>query len=337
MIARDKFRPGRLYMRAVSVLRRWLSLWASISRPLRYLLVSRDVPNALYIEPVNICNANCIFCAYQFDQRQKKIMEEDVFKTAVDQYCAMGGEHVGLTPFAGEIFVDRNILDRVRYLRLQGLKRIHTYTNATLLHKFDTNELLEAGFTDLYISLSPPDEEIFRQIFRSPAYRHVIANVRDLLIAFRDSKSRSLQNISLEFRSDRVLEDCKSLPDYKTHIEPYLSKGVSVTAMQTFDGWSGLISPTDLLPGMNIKDPEIPKLRPCARIFNVQVMVGGELRLCGCRYDNGADHDELEIGNLNDTTIAEAFNSRGAKEKILSFQRGELLEVCKKCSWYETL
>lgn len=335
MTVLNKVRPGRIYARAVRAVQDGARAWAWISRSLRYLVLRRDIPNSLYIEPVNICNANCIFCAYQFDQREKKTIDTSLFKKAVDEYADAGGEHVGLTPFAGEIFVDKTILDKVRYLQSRGLRHVHSYTNATLLHKFDIPEILHAGFSSLYISLSPLDEDLFRKIFRSSAYPRVITNVRDLLIAFGQSETRSLQKISLEFRSDRKLEECTALPDYKTHIEPFLSEGVSVSAMQTFDGWSGLITADDLLPGMFIKDPDMPKRRPCSRIFNVQVMVDGEIRLCGCRYDNGAEHDELAIGNLNETTIVDAFNSTRAKEIILSFQRGELLEICRKCSWYE--
>lgn len=291
------------------------------------------MPSALYIEPVNICNADCIFCAYQFDERPKRFIDDHVFKKTIDEYCERGGKYIDLTPFAGEIFVDPEILDKVEYIKAKGLN-VRSYTNATLLHRFDMKRLLNAGFTSLHISVSPLDESLYRKIFRSHSYKRVVENIRMLLIAFRETEEKTVKRLSIEFRADRPLPECQALPDYKKNVAPYLSEGVEVSAMRHYDSWSGMIKPSDLLDGMALIDPQMDKRLPCARIFELQVLSDGQIRLCGCRYDNAADHDELAIGHIQENSIEEAYHSKDATDKIMSFYKGELLDVCKKCSWY---
>ena len=50
------------------------------------------------IETTNVCNANCTFCAYQYQTRDMGIMSEQLFKKIVEEYSALGGGSLGLTP-----------------------------------------------------------------------------------------------------------------------------------------------------------------------------------------------------------------------------------------------
>lgn len=48
-------------------------------------------PFELHLELTNICNANCIFCPYQFQTRQHETMTDNVFEKALANYLAEGG------------------------------------------------------------------------------------------------------------------------------------------------------------------------------------------------------------------------------------------------------
>jgi Radical SAM superfamily len=73
----------------------------------------RRIPRALHIEGTNICNAKCVFCAYPQMERPKQTMPMDEFRRIVDEYVAMGGRHVSLTPIVGDPFVDPHFLSRL--------------------------------------------------------------------------------------------------------------------------------------------------------------------------------------------------------------------------------
>src|SRR6478672_8075702 len=76
-------------------------------------------PPSLNIELTNICNADCVFCGYQYQQRAKGIMSDEVFHRAVSEFVNCGGGDVFLTPIVGEATVDTKFLGRVKYLRAQ--------------------------------------------------------------------------------------------------------------------------------------------------------------------------------------------------------------------------
>jgi hypothetical protein len=97
-----------------------------------------------------------------------------------------------------------------------------------------------------------------------------------------------------------------------------------------------MIQDEDLLPGMELLHTELSgKIQPCSRIFNTQILVDGSIRLCGCRFDNSTDQDELYIGNIANINLIEAYNSPKAKEIRDSFKSGNLLKICRQCSWYD--
>ena len=323
----------------VNLGRSQLRVLGSLRHTMLYLAGLRGTPEWLYLELTNICNANCVFCAYRYDRRKKSVMSSDLVRSAADAYAAMNGRNVGLTPLYGELFVDRRAMEKIAHTRSKGFSHIHTYTNASLLHKFGVDNILRSGLTELRLSLAPFDEEAYQKIFRfrGKVYRQLIENVRNLLIAFRATPDKTVKSLHLEFRSDRSLAECAALPDYQIHVAPYLSENIFVSAMTHFDSWSEAIKPSDMVPGMTLLDGKSMgrKRLPCHRMFAVQVLDDGTIRQCGCRVDTFAKTDELVIGHLSQTTIAKAFNSRRAKANVMSFINGRLLDVCHKCAWYD--
>jgi sulfatase maturation enzyme AslB (radical SAM superfamily) len=48
-------------------------------------------PFELHLELTNLCNANCVFCPYQFQTRKVEFMSDEVFQKAVGDYVRLGG------------------------------------------------------------------------------------------------------------------------------------------------------------------------------------------------------------------------------------------------------
>ena len=68
-------------------------------------------PFELHLEFTNLCNANCIFCPYQFQERPTGFMTDEVFEKAVNDYVKINGGSVGLTPIVGDALIDPKFLD----------------------------------------------------------------------------------------------------------------------------------------------------------------------------------------------------------------------------------
>ena len=64
----------------------------------------------------NICNAKCTFCAYPKVVANKTlqtgVMSFEIFKKAVDEWSAAGGQDLDLTPVVGDPLVDPGLLER---------------------------------------------------------------------------------------------------------------------------------------------------------------------------------------------------------------------------------
>jgi MoaA/NifB/PqqE/SkfB family radical SAM enzyme len=88
--------------------------------PEELLQIRQLAPSSYLVTGVtNICNAKCTFCAYPKVVANKTlqtgVMSFEVFKKAVDEWAALGGQSLDLTPVVGDPLVDPGILDKVDY------------------------------------------------------------------------------------------------------------------------------------------------------------------------------------------------------------------------------
>ncbi len=301
-----------------------------------FLKRNDNAPVILLTEISTACNARCIFCPHQYgvwkNKWKRSTIKDEFFYNAIDQFREMGGRYVSLTPMQGEPLLDKNILKKIEYAK--GFDLLYFYTNGTLLDRFDLDELLESGITHIFISTTFPDREYFFKTFGTDKYN--IPNIGNLLKAFANSKRATVNRISIEFRSGVPLPQIYAQHDFKKFIQPYLSNRVSISNMNFFDSFNGIIKKSNLLEGMIIKEDNVQnRLIPCFRVYNIYLGVDGDLRLCGCRFDPYSEVDELHIGNMRTTNLRDALNSPKAKSIVSSFLSLKNLSLCQKCSWYE--
>ena len=139
-------------------------------------------PFELHLELTNLCNANCVFCPYQFQTRKVEFMTDEVFYKAVGDYVSIGGGSVGLTPIVGDALIDPKFLERVRYLRSQPqVDRIWLTTNCILLDRFGVDAVLQSGITALNVSTAGFDAEMYERVYRNSSYQRMRRNVLELV------------------------------------------------------------------------------------------------------------------------------------------------------------
>jgi radical SAM protein with 4Fe4S-binding SPASM domain len=257
------------------------------------------------------------------------------YEGIVTEYKEAGGKIINFTPYAGEVFTDREFLTKVGVASDLGFDEINTYSNVTLIDKFGINNVLNSGLTSIAISTSPLNEEMYEKIFQSHLYKKMLKNLVDLLKGFHESESKTIKSILVSFRSDRALSEIMKMDDYKL-IEPYINGGVRVDCLQTFDSWMGMIKQEDLVPGMILKDTVFEKPLPCDRLYMLKVTSNGKIRACGCRYDHSKETDDFYIGHTNEMSLEKAYNSEKLNDIKQSFRDGNPPDECKSCSWYES-
>jgi radical SAM protein with 4Fe4S-binding SPASM domain len=289
-------------------------------------------PFELHLELTNLCNANCVFCPYQFQERPKEFMSDEVFFKAVSDFVAIQGGSVSLTPIVGDPLIDPKFLERVRYLRSQpAVDRIFVTTNAILLDKFGFEEILTSGITTINISTSGFDKESYQRIYRSSSYERMKKNVTRLVE--ENARLGSPVNVAIGLRTDRPLETVMKDADF----QPILKHNPPIDFTWSFTSAGGRISLEMLPPGMKLRKAPA-KSEPCTSLYNGPIVLpDGQVLACSCVAAMDAIAD-LRIGNIREESLLEIYCGKVMKELREQFRPGGALNAtCAKCEMYRDL
>ena len=295
-------------------------------------------PYAINIEPTNICNADCVFCAYRHQGKWrsgKGIMSSSLFDRVVQEHASRGGKVINLAPIVGEPLIDPNIVTRCEYV-LQNNMQVWFYTNGTLLVRTDLEALLKSGIRSIGLSTSALREDIFNKVYRNSHYADLIRGLQNLL----ETRNRlgSVFTLQIGFRSNLSFRDTVAMSDFQKLIRPLLTEeeigGIEV--VNRFDTWGGQIREDDLLSGMVKRQPPRLKRRPCLMTFQPHISWEGIVRMCGCRFmGNEVTYgDPLVVGDLRDSSLSDIYHSRHVEKLQESFLEGSPPSVCTSCTIY---
>jgi MoaA/NifB/PqqE/SkfB family radical SAM enzyme len=294
---------------------------------------ANDIPGTLKIELTNVCNANCTFCGYQYEERPQGLMPDDLYRSALEQYRAMGGTDLSFTPVVGEPLLDKRFVERIELARELGYEKIFTYTNGILLEKHDLRRLLTSGIERLQVSTAGFDEAEYERVFRSKRYRKMLRGLRKLL-ELNDQLGRPVR-IRIELRSDTPMSEIRRRTDYIENVKPFIDEEQDLGCLVEYDTWGGMIREEDLTGIMRVAKIPRYKRTPCFRTYSCMVMWDGQVRACSCRFSNEDPIDALLIGNLNGASLKEIWFGERLASLRRSFVEERLPGVCRSCTMYE--
>lgn len=294
----------------------------------------------LTIEVTNICNANCIFCPYRYQDKfrvKKGFISDDIFEKAIKEFKKLGGQNIGLTPFSGEPLLDKKIINKIRLIKRNGLWT-GFFTNGIMLNHIDIGELLETGIDAITISTAPFDRKMYELIYQNKNYLSVLRGLRRLL-EYRNNIRKDMP-IGIAFRSHIPRRRVLALPDFRETIMPLLTKEDwkhLIVNTRGLDSWSGTIKSDDLVGIMRLA--LIPRLKnvPCAWLSNLYITWDGHIRACPCRYTiskNLDGKDDLYLGDIRKDSLTDILNGNGLKQLQLKFKENNLPALCKRCVNY---
>src|SRR6476620_12777030 len=138
----------------------------SQAKPVRRLLLAtgRDrapsMPEIVQIESTNICNAKCVFCPRDDMHRRQGIMSVDLFRKIVDECVELGITHVRMHNY-GEAFIDKKLVEKVRYAKQRGIKEVGMISNGSLITEQVARGMIDAGLDAINISVDAAGKEVF--------------------------------------------------------------------------------------------------------------------------------------------------------------------------------
>ena len=299
------------------------------------------VPSSYLVTGVtNICNAKCTFCAYPKVVANKTlqtgVMSFEVFKKAVDEWAALGGQSLDLTPVVGDPLVDPGILGKVDYaVNHARLKDVYLTTNAILINKNDNyKKLIDLGIGGVYISTQGANKKAYEKIYGVKHYDEAMSGIHNLL-EYNRIKGEPAR-IVIRFRNHEKPGQIIRSKDFQERLKPYFSEKVRVNFTVDFDNWGGTIKPEDMSGSMRLRKLPPPLNVPCINLFNFAVRHDGRVRLCGCRLTTN-DNDDLVVGNIREKTLVEISKSDEAWKIIEGFYSGKRPHTCLKCTFYQPI
>src|SRR3989339_413672 len=123
----------------------------------------RRFPSNIFVELTNICNLKCPICASRKMERPKGYMDFGLYKKIIDECSQYGKVDVMLHMF-GESLLHKDFIKMIRYGKQYPDIKLAFSTNATLLNKEYSKELIESGLDGIHLSLDGFTKETYESI-----------------------------------------------------------------------------------------------------------------------------------------------------------------------------
>jgi MoaA/NifB/PqqE/SkfB family radical SAM enzyme len=281
-------------------------------------------PLYLGIETVNICNLKCIICPCNKMTRKRELMDMDLFKKIVSDYCEIGGGDVSLTPVGGDIFLDKYLPERINHLKNQNkIRDIGFITNAIAASRFSDEDLrfIINSTYRIDISIYGLNEEEYSTITRTNGnYDKMIESARRI-VSFNE---KSLIVFGFRFLINHS----------QTEIEQWIinnfKKKIPFGYTLEYGNWGGEMNVKTRLPydAKWLPVQKNTKKMPCHfPLASTKVFLNGDVKFCLC-IDYNNDIPENTIGNIKHERLIDIYN--GVKARHL-WRHG--FSKCKICTF----
>ena len=290
-------------------------------------------PSALMFEVSNICNARCCFCAYRLMNYKKEVMTFELFKQALDQYKALGGNRIIMTATAGENLCDPGFFMKVCYAKDRGFSILMFGNGVALLNNDNWRRMVDSRIDEVVISTGDfiPDLEAEQLGITHEQAKRKLEGLRKYVTYNFEQGMKN--DVMLGFRSSRSFNALWQTMKDTPFMWLYQQKAFKVRVLQSFDNWSSRITEKDMKGIMKLKQGNSVKRYPCHRIYATSILPNGDVRLCSCRMKEST-HDELVIGNLNDNSFKEIIEGEVGKRVIGDWKAGKVPPICSDCNFY---
>ena len=291
--------------------------------------ITHAAPLILQIETTNVCNSLCVFCAYPQMLRKKGVMPLPLFERIVNEYAAMGGGPVSLTPLVGDALLDPHLLERLQILNdCPQISQISLTTNGIALERFPDAEVRKflEGIDCLQVSIGGLDATTYKTMYGVDRFARVHLALERLLTIKNDVADPP--NFNFAFRTN----DWRFELRHRQEIERFRQRGAFVSHIWTYDNYAGLVQ-NDSGRRLRVRSGGVEKHLPCIYAA-VHMAIGwdGRVTACGCADFEGR---ELRVGQIGEDSLKQVWTGKKRSGVLESFAKGKLAKICRECSAYK--
>jgi MoaA/NifB/PqqE/SkfB family radical SAM enzyme len=284
----------------------------SQAKPVRRIMLAtgRDhspiLPEIVQIESTNICNAKCVFCPRDEMHRRQGIMSFDLFKKIVDECVELGITHVRVHNY-GEPFVDRKLVEKVRYAKQQGIKEVGMISNGSLITEQVARGMIDAGLDAINISVDASGRAVFESTRIGLKYDKVIANI-ERLVRIRAESGKRRPKLILSFVRQNNSADEQAFIEHWRKI----ADKIHITDLHN---WGGTLHQQS--------DVNYPCYRPW---LTFTVLWDGRVALCCADFDG-----HTILGDMNTSSIRDIWNNEAYRSVRREHLESGGPDVCRAC------
>jgi MoaA/NifB/PqqE/SkfB family radical SAM enzyme len=247
-----------------------------------------------------------VFCPRDEMHRRQGIMTFDLFKKIVDECAELGITHVRVHNY-GEPFVDRQLVEKVRYAKQKGIKEVGMISNGSLITEPVARGMIEAGLDAINISVDASGKEVFESTRLGLKYDKVIANI-ERLVRIRGELGKRRPKLILSFvRQNNSLDEQAFIEHWKA-----IADKIHITDLHN---WAGTLNTES--------DVNYPCYRPW---LTFTVLWDGRVSLCCADFDG-----RTILGDLNTSSIADIWNAEPYRQARRAHLESGGPDICRSC------
>ena len=289
-------------------------------RKIKKIIQEREkFPNAVIIEPTNICNANCKMCPRQDMTRNLGIMSFKLFRKIVDE-CAKNDVSRLELSFYGEPLIDPLLEEKIRYAKSNHIGKVDLFTNASLMNENRSRKLIFSGIDQIIVSFDGATKKTYETIRQDLVFENVIDN----LLKFIELKENlGLNEPEICVHMVLLKENYREVDDFLSMCKELKVSGSIVGAHD----WGGRID--------NAQFSMTKAIWPCKSLWTDFVILwDGRVALCCNDFDG-----EQILGDVRKESITSIWRSAKLKKYRMLHLDGKagLIPFCAKCTMVNSM
>lgn len=284
-----------------------------------------STPFNVILDVSEACNFRCKYCFRGQDDKAKwgyakdaSFMEWDLFQRAISQIQEFPEEvrQISLSGH-GEPLCNRKLPDMVRYIKRQGIKsRISIHTNAAMLDEEYAKDLADSNIDRIVVSLQGLSSEKYEEICKVNIDFDVF--FQNLSVLYENKKNTQIYFKIMDVALENEEED--------KFYEMFSSIGDRVFIEHEVPIWKGIGNDAENVKAVNKYGNGFPRQECCPLIFHTIVV-----NPIGDVYPCTQLLNPHVLGNINNHTLLELWNSKERKNLLIRQCRKDNPEMCNDC------
>lgn len=291
-------------------------------------VIPLETPYAIDIDPSNLCNFKCKFCATHSSEKgdliKKQNMSFELFKKIIDD-LAMFPQKLKMLRITGngEPLINKELPQMIAYAKNKNIAEyIEIFTNGSLLSEKMNRDLVSSGLDRIRISIEALDEEGYKNIAGVKIdFEKFLTNIKDLY----DNKKQCeiyIKIVDLAVKTEEEKEKYYNLFGDKCD---KISIDNIIPFWPDFDNMD--IGQTQFNKGVH--GQEVQNVKICPYIF-YSLLINTDGRVTACCAD--WEH-KLILGDISKESLLEVWNGQKLYNFWVDILKGKKdeYEMCKKC------